>query len=129
FSIEMFLGGKDFGPESLYLARSPITYAEKVKTPTMIICGELDRSTPPSQAVEFHHALTLSGGTSVLVTYPGEGHGVRQFPAVIDFVSRILDWFGHHMPIDGLNGGVLPERAEMGSTSNVSTNVETSPVG
>ena len=97
-SIEAMLGGKPDRPDGLYFSRSPVTCADRVKTPTLIICGELDRSTPPGQAREFHHALQLAGATSVLLTYPGEGHGVRRFPAVIDFTSRLVDWFQHHMP-------------------------------
>ncbi len=32
------------------------------------------------------------------VIYPEEGHGVRNFPAVIDFCARALDWFQRFMP-------------------------------
>ncbi len=97
-SIEAMLGGKPDRPDSLYFSRSPVTCADRVKTPTLIICGGLDRSTPPGQAQEFHHALQLAGAKSVLLTYPGEGHGVRRFPAAIDFTSRVVDWFQRHMP-------------------------------
>ncbi len=97
-SIEMMMGGDPAAADSHYVSRSPVTHAASVKTPTLIICGELDRSTPPSQGLELHHALTLAGATSVLLTYPGEGHGVRRFPAAIDFASRIVDWFERHMP-------------------------------
>jgi hypothetical protein len=34
----------------------------------------------------------------VLAIYPGEGHGVRQFPAVIDQCARMVEWFERHMP-------------------------------
>ena len=99
-SIEMMLGGSPDDRRSEYLARSPVAHADRVKTPTLIVTGELDRSTPPSQGVEFHHALKRSGAESVLLTYPGEGHGVRQFPAVIDFIARVYGWFQQHMPAD-----------------------------
>jgi dipeptidyl aminopeptidase/acylaminoacyl peptidase len=32
--------------------------------------------------------------------YPKEGHGVRSFPAIIDFCTRIVDWFHRHMAPD-----------------------------
>ncbi len=99
-SIEMMLGGEPHESDGRYSARSPIAHASKARTPTLIIAGELDRSTPPGQGVELHHALQRGGGNSVLLTYPGEGHGVRQFPAVIDFVARITDWFAQNMPRD-----------------------------
>jgi dipeptidyl aminopeptidase/acylaminoacyl peptidase len=33
----------------------------------------------------------------VLVTYPQEGHGVRQLPASIDYTARVLEWFDTHL--------------------------------
>ena len=47
-------------------------------TPTLNVCGALDRCTPPEEAVQFHSALLENGVKSVLVTYPEEGHGVRE---------------------------------------------------
>lgn len=95
---EMFLDDKMTNLGGKYFTRSPITYASRVKTPTLNVCGALDRNTPPGQALEFHQALRLHGVKSVLVTYPQEGHGVRNLPAQIDFVARVLDWFNEHMP-------------------------------
>ena len=43
--------------------------------------------------LEFHNALRENGVTSVLVTYPQEGHGIRTFSAKIDHAARIVDWF------------------------------------
>lgn len=85
-------------PGGKYFQRSPIMHAHKVKTPTLNICGALDRCTPPEEAVQFHNALLENGVTSVLVTYPEEGHGVRKFPATIDYAARVVAWFDAHMP-------------------------------
>lgn len=81
-----------------YFQRSPIMHAYKVKTPTLNICGALDRCTPPEEAVQFHNALQENGVESVLVTYPEEGHGVRNFPAAIDYAARLVAWFEQHIP-------------------------------
>ena len=35
---------------------------------------------------------------SQLVIYPGEGHGVRRFPAVTDHLTRLVMWFEKYMP-------------------------------
>jgi len=32
------------------------------------------------------------------VIYPGEGHGVRRFPAVTDHLTRLVMWFEKYMP-------------------------------
>jgi dipeptidyl aminopeptidase/acylaminoacyl peptidase len=88
------LGGK-------YFERSPVMYAHKVKTPTLNICGALDRCTPAEEAIQFHNALLENGVESALMIYPEEGHGVRKFPAAIDYVARLVGWFEAHMPARG----------------------------
>jgi dipeptidyl aminopeptidase/acylaminoacyl peptidase len=83
-----------------YFDRSPIMHAYKAKTPTLNICGALDRCTPPEEAVQFHNALLENGVKSVLVTYPEEGHGIRKLPAAIDYAARVVAWFEEHMPAE-----------------------------
>ncbi len=94
---ELFLNDKYNNPDGRYHQRSPVMHAHKAKTPTLHICGALDRCTPPGQAMEFHNALLEDGVESVLVTYPEEGHGVRKSPAVIDYATRVVAWIDTHM--------------------------------
>ena len=96
--VSLFLADEYTNPNGKYFTRSPVMYARNVKTPTLNICGALDRCTPPEEAMQFHHALLECGVRSVLVTYPQEGHGVRSFPAAIDYAARVVDWFQEHMP-------------------------------
>ncbi len=80
-----------------HYTRSPVQFAHCVRTPTLNICGALDRCTPAGQAQEFHAALKENGVESMLVTYPQEGHGIRTFPAMIDYAARVVDWFETHL--------------------------------
>jgi dipeptidyl aminopeptidase/acylaminoacyl peptidase len=84
-------------PNGNYYQRSPVMHAHQARTPTLTICGTLDRCTPPSEALQFHRALLEAGTPSVLVSYPQEGHGVRQFPAVADYAARVVTWFEQYM--------------------------------
>lgn len=94
----LFLADRYDNPAGKYFERSPIMHAHEAKTPTLNICGALDRCTPPEEAVQFHNALLSHGVKSALVTYPQEGHGVRQLPALIDYAARVVGWFQEHMP-------------------------------
>ena len=76
--------------------RSPLRHANKVTTPTLVIAGERDKTTPSSQAVQFHHALVLRGVASALVLYPEEGHAAQRYEAQIDQGVRVLQWFETH---------------------------------
>jgi dipeptidyl aminopeptidase/acylaminoacyl peptidase len=65
-------------PES-YKKWSPSTYAGNLgqyKTPTLVICGELDYRVPYTQSVEFFTALQRQNVQSKLVVYPDEGHWI-----------------------------------------------------
>jgi dipeptidyl aminopeptidase/acylaminoacyl peptidase len=95
--VSLFLADSYTRPGGKYFERSPVMHAQKVKTPTLNICGALDQCTPPEEAVQFHNALMENGVRSVLVTYPQEGHGVRKWPAVLDYAARVVVWFEQYL--------------------------------
>ncbi len=97
FFDELFLNSVASAPGGRFFERSPAMFAHAVRTPTLNITGALDRNTPPTQALEFHRSLVENGVTSVLVTYPNAGHGVRSFPEVIDATTRYVGWFLEHL--------------------------------
>ena len=78
--------------------RSPVMYASKARTPTLLTAGAKDRCTPAGQAREFYQALIGHGIDSQLVIYPEEGHGVGRFPAITDYLTRLVTWFERYMP-------------------------------
>jgi dipeptidyl aminopeptidase/acylaminoacyl peptidase len=94
----LFLADRYDNPNGKFFQRNPIMYAHKVRTPTLTIAGALDRCTPAEEALQFHNALLQHGAESALVVYPQEGHGVRQYPAIIDYAARVAGWFIRHMP-------------------------------
>ncbi len=97
----LFLRSDPEQPGTLAHTRSPVLQASKVRTPCFTIAGARDKCTPAGQAREFHQALLAHGhADSVLAVYPEEGHGVRSFPAIIDYVTRVLTWFDTHMPAE-----------------------------
>ncbi|MBO0791437.1 MAG: S9 family peptidase, partial [Ktedonobacteraceae bacterium] len=64
-------------PET-YRQRSPLTFAERVTTPTLIIHGEDDPAVPVAQAYAFYRALRERGVPVECVIYPREGHGLSE---------------------------------------------------
>jgi dipeptidyl aminopeptidase/acylaminoacyl peptidase len=78
--------------------RSPIRYAEKSRTPTLILHGKDDPRVHPSQSLELHRHLKTLGKTPVrLVLYPGEGHGNRRAASRLDYSLRQLQWMKHYL--------------------------------
>lgn len=96
--VDLFLADTYNNPGGKYFQRSPVMHAHEVKTPTLNVCGALDRCTPAEEAMQFHNALLRNNIKSVLVRYPLEGHGIRRLPAAIDYAARVVGWFSEHMP-------------------------------
>jgi dipeptidyl aminopeptidase/acylaminoacyl peptidase len=81
----------------IYRERSPITYAGRVTTPTLVVHGEKDACVPVAQAYAFHRALREKNVFSVLAVYPREGHGFRELKHQRDYQQRVLNWFKKYL--------------------------------
>lgn len=81
----------------LLLGRSPVAYAARSRTPTLILHGEKDRRVPVSQAFELYTALRLRGVPVELVTYPRAGHGLTERAQRLDATRRIFEWLDRHV--------------------------------
>jgi len=80
------------------LKRSPIYYAEKAKTPLLILGGKDDPRVHPGQSMELYRFIKTIGGAPVrLVRYPGEGHGNRKAAGRFDYNLRMMRWFEHYL--------------------------------
>jgi dipeptidyl aminopeptidase/acylaminoacyl peptidase len=96
--VALFLDDHYSNPEGKYLQRSPVMHAHQVTTPTLNVCGNLDRCTPAAEAIQFHNALLENKVASVLVNYPQEGHGIRGIAERIDHSARIVSWIKQYIP-------------------------------
>lgn len=78
-----------------YWARSPLSLVGNVKTPTLVVVGEQDDRTPPSEADQYFAALQLRGVPTALVRVPGASHGgiaARPSQSAAK-AAAILAWF------------------------------------
>lgn len=81
----------------LVWARSPMAYANKSKTATLIVHGQDDTRVPPEQAKELYRALRHAKVATEVVFYPREGHGLGERAHQIDFMERFVKWFVAHL--------------------------------
>jgi len=86
---------------SLYREASPIYYAERSRTPTLILHGDADPRVDRSQSMIMYRYLKLVGQAPVrLVLYPGEGHGNQRAASRWDYSLRALRWMDHYLKGD-----------------------------
>lgn len=77
-----------------YWRRSPLSLVGNVKTPTMVLTGELDVRTPMGESEQYYGALRLEGVESALVRIQGAYHGIAARPSnLARKVGNILAWF------------------------------------
>lgn len=93
---EWEFGGKPWEQPEKYRKHSPLTYADKVKTPTLVLHARNDRRCPLPMGQAFHQALKARGVPTGLVIYPEEGHGIKQPRHREDVLTRTLAWFAQY---------------------------------
>ena len=80
-----------------YWKRSPLAYVGNVRTPTMLMTGEVDYRTPSTEAEQFYEALKLRKVDTALVRVPNASHDISARPSLlIDKVAYVLAWFHSH---------------------------------
>jgi dipeptidyl aminopeptidase/acylaminoacyl peptidase len=94
---ELFLDADPYDPAGDYFNRSPIAHVRRVKTPTLVMHGELDLCVPLSQGKELYQALAAEGVETELVVYAREGHGWRERAHVLDGIERMRAWLDRHL--------------------------------
>jgi len=81
----------------LYWDRSPMKYVNNVKTPTMIMHGQVDTRVPIAQAQEFYQALKERKVPVEFVVYPRENHGFTEPRHQMDRVRRYVRFFAKYL--------------------------------
>ncbi len=89
-------GGTIWENYLLYWERSPLSRADRVRTPTLVIHSDQDVITPLGQGQEWYFALKALGVPTEMVVFHGEGHELSRSGTPVNLVERkrrILDWF------------------------------------
>jgi dipeptidyl aminopeptidase/acylaminoacyl peptidase len=85
-----------------YIAHSAIMFADRIKTPLLLMTGEQDHNVPPRQAMEMYYALRRLGKEVEWVSYTHGGHGMptSTIDEVRDYHARIIKWYDDHLKGD-----------------------------
>ena len=115
-NFESFHGSSDIGlwfspwelrgaiheKRELYRRLSPIQYADRCVTPTLIMHGEADDRCPIGQGEELYAALVAANRAPVaFVRYPGGPHGFVSTGRPshrVDYSQRLVEWMERYVP-------------------------------
>jgi len=83
----------------VYTTMSPFWFADKIKTPILLIHGEADDNTGtfPIQSERLYSAIRGNEGTVRLVMLPSEAHGYRGKESMEHVLYEELAWFDKYL--------------------------------
>jgi len=82
---------------SIMIRQSPLTYANRVKAPTLFINGELDQRVPYSEAEQMFVALKKNGVPAKMIQYAGMPHGITGSWNVVHRMLNELRWLDTYL--------------------------------
>jgi len=95
------MGGRDlWDSEDFIMERSPIRYANRVKTPTLVIHSDQDHRCPLEQAEQWYVALKRLGVPAEFLLFHGENHELSRSGRPANRLVRleaIMDWFERYL--------------------------------
>lgn len=92
-----WFGKQPWEDPQAYWARSPLSLAGNITTPTLVIVGGNDIRTPVSEAEQLYGALQLRGVPTALVKVPGAYHDMAARPSqAAAKANAVLAWFARY---------------------------------
>ena len=90
----------------LYLERSPLEHADRIRCPVIFFQGVDDKVVPPAQAEAMVGALRSAGLPVAYLLFEGEGHGFRRAETIERCLEAELSFYGQVLgfePADDLD--------------------------
>lgn len=93
-----YFGASPLDSPELYVKKSPFYKLDRVRTPTIIMFGEDDRTVAASQGWMHYRALQQIGKTDVkFLLFPDEGHSLRKLSHQKRKIEEELAWFEKYL--------------------------------
>ncbi|MGA7623453.1 MAG: prolyl oligopeptidase family serine peptidase [Candidatus Acidiferrales bacterium] len=89
-----YFGKTPLEDPQLYIDKSPLFKMDRVKTPTIIFFGTIDRQVPTEEGWSHYRALYAIGKAPVkFILFPGEAHGPRKLSHQLRKLNEEDAWF------------------------------------
>lgn len=75
----------------------PFLHANRIKTPTLFQCSELDYNVPCHGAMQMYQALRSLNVPTQLVIYPEQNHSISVPSYLLDRMQRNLAWYQQYL--------------------------------
>lgn len=79
--------------KDLYVDRSPLYNADKIKKPLLFTHGTADTNVPIGESIQMYTALRLLGTPTAFVQVQGENHGIMDPVKRTKWINTMVAWF------------------------------------
>ena len=79
------------------IKQSPLTYAGRVRTPTLFVHGEVDQRVPYEEAEQMYFALKRRGVPAKMIRYAGQPHGIAGHWNNVHRMLNELSWWNTYL--------------------------------
>ena len=92
-------GGSPFVGDGMraYMEQSPITYASKIRAPTLVMHNTGDDRVTVTQSFKLYHALQDNNVPTKFIAYPIPGHNAADPVRQRDVQRRWMEWIEQHL--------------------------------
>lgn len=94
---EYYMQTNTYENQAKYRFHSPMTYIDKIKTPTLIIHGTSDARVPYLQAVQLYNGLKHYKTQTRLLLLEGERHGIRKPSNRALILNAKKEWYSKYL--------------------------------
>jgi dipeptidyl aminopeptidase/acylaminoacyl peptidase len=75
----------------------PPLHADRIKTPTLFLCGDKDFNVPLLNSEQMYQALRSLNVETRLVIYPGQFHSLAVPSYRVDRIRRYINWYASYL--------------------------------
>lgn len=86
--------------KDLFVDRSPLFNADKIKKPLLFTHGTADTNVPIGESIQMFTALKLLGVPTAFVMVEGENHGIMDFNKRQKWINTMVAWFDKYLKGD-----------------------------
>lgn len=81
----------------LYIENSPVFFADRIQTPTLIMFGDEDDAVPWYQGIELYLSMRRFDKDVIFLQYHGEPHHPQRYANKMDYTIRMKEYFDHYL--------------------------------
>jgi dipeptidyl aminopeptidase/acylaminoacyl peptidase len=90
----------EYGPLSdpeFLTSISPLTHADRIKAPLLVVHGENDPRVPVGEARQIAEAVRSRGGIAETLIFPDEGHGTAKLSNRLIYYRTMVEFLDQHL--------------------------------